>query len=117
MSYDACENQKQPGEREADAIQQFFRRPFFLSLTIGIPFCGFKLLFGLNAVREGADTGHYLTVFGIIIVVWAIADLFMNISRSLSISSTALHHSSTARLLRLVALSVCPWFFLRLTPC
>ena len=83
MSNDACEIQKPPGEREADAIQQFFRRPFFLSLTIGIPFCGFKLLFGLNAVREGADTGHYLTVFGIIIVVWAIADLFMNISRSL----------------------------------
>jgi len=82
MSNDASEIQKPPGEKEADAIQRFFRRPFFLSFTIGIPFCAFKLLFGLSAVREWALAGLYLPVFGVIIVVWAIADLLMNISRS-----------------------------------
>ena len=83
MSNDACEIQKPPGEREADAIRRFFRRPFFLSFTIGIPFCAFKLLFGLSAVREGAQDAPYLTVFGIVIIVWAMADLLMNICRSL----------------------------------
>ncbi|MGD0080129.1 MAG: hypothetical protein ABSB80_05725 [Methanoregula sp.] len=83
MSNDASEIQKPPGEKEADAIQRFFRRPFFLSFTIGIPFCAFKLLFGLNAVREGTRTGLYLMVLGFIIIVWAMADLLMNIGRSL----------------------------------
>jgi hypothetical protein len=83
MSNDASEIQKPPGEEGADAIQQFFRRPFFLSFTIGIPFCAFKLLFGLSAVREGAQGGPYLMVLGVIIIVWAMADLFMNIARSL----------------------------------
>jgi hypothetical protein len=69
--------------READAIQRFFARPVYLSLTIGIPFCIFKLLFGLVAFRLGTagDTG--LLVFGGAVVVWATADLFMNIGRSL----------------------------------
>ncbi len=83
MLNNAYEIQKPPGEREADAIQRFFRRPFFLSFMIGIPFCAFKLLFGLSAVREGAQGGLYLTVFGIVIIIWAMADLLMNVGRSL----------------------------------
>ena len=36
-----------------DRLQGFFKRPIFLSLTIGIPFCIFKLLFGSVAFRVG----------------------------------------------------------------
>ncbi len=69
--------------READAIQRFFSRPVYLSLTIGIPFCIFKLLFGITAFRLGTEGNTTLFFFGGAVVVWATADLFMNISRSL----------------------------------
>ena len=39
--------------QKSDTLQRFFTRPFFLSLTIGIPFCIFKLLFGITLVRIG----------------------------------------------------------------
>lgn len=68
---------------EKDTIQRFFTRPVFLSLTIGIPFCIFKLLFGLVALRLGAAGDPVLTLFGTIILVWALADLLMNLGRSL----------------------------------
>jgi len=64
---------------ESDAIRRFFVRPFFLSLTIGIPFCAFKILFGLTATRAGTAS---LTVFGSLVVAWAITDLLMNAGRS-----------------------------------
>jgi hypothetical protein len=67
-------------ELEADALQRFFVRPFFLSVTIGIPFCVFKFIFGLSAVRA-ATPG--IAAFGWIVVAWASADLAMNIGRSL----------------------------------
>ena len=70
--------------REVDAIQRFFSRPVYLSLTIGIPFCIFKLLFGLVALRLGAAGDYGFTVFGTIIITWATADLLMNFGRSLS---------------------------------
>jgi hypothetical protein len=69
---------------ESDAIQRFFGRPFFLSLTIGIPFCIFKLLFGSVALILGNEGNTNLVVFGTVIIVWATADLLMNIGRSLS---------------------------------
>jgi hypothetical protein len=69
--------------READAIQKFFQRPVFLSLTIGIPFCIFKLLFGVVAFRLGTEGDPGLALMGRIILVWATADLMMNIGRSL----------------------------------
>jgi hypothetical protein len=69
--------------READTIQRFFTRPVFLSATIGIPFCIFKLLFGITAFRLGASADTGLWAFGGIIVIWATADLCMNASRSL----------------------------------
>jgi hypothetical protein len=69
---------------EMDAIQRFFLRPFFLSCTIGIPFCIFKILFGVSLVREGVSTGGYLGFFGMIVTTWAVADLLMNSGKSLA---------------------------------
>ncbi|MEA2033900.1 MAG: hypothetical protein U9N40_00165 [Euryarchaeota archaeon] len=69
-------------KEEADRIQRFFVRPFFLSFTIGIPFCIFKLLFGLTAVRIGMDSSPALVWFGWFVIVWAAADLLMNTGRS-----------------------------------
>jgi hypothetical protein len=68
-------------EREADAIQKFFRRPFFLSLTIGIPFCIFKLLFGVTAVRVGMLSHPFPAAFGWLVIGWAGTDLIMNTGR------------------------------------
>ncbi len=68
-----------PREERYDALQRFFIRPFFLSLTIGIPFCIFKFLFGLTAYRTGV---LWLVIFGGIVVVWACLDILMNTGRS-----------------------------------
>jgi len=51
------------------------RTSIFLALTIGIPFCTFKLLFGILAWRNG------LTVGAILLGTWAALDLVMNIIR------------------------------------
>lgn len=61
----------------------FFQTPFFLSLTIGIPFCIFKILFGILSIRVG-ETGTIwpLEVAGVIIMLWACADLLMNLTRA-----------------------------------
>jgi hypothetical protein len=67
------------GEKEYDAIQRFFIRPFFLSCTIGIPFCIFKMLFGVTAFRTGTP-GFF--ALGWVVIVWACCDLAMNTSRS-----------------------------------
>ncbi|MDK2973658.1 MAG: hypothetical protein PWP08_29 [Methanofollis sp.] len=68
--------------RKSDAARRFIGRPFFLSLTIGIPFCIFKLLFGVSAIRIGSFSHPLLTVFGWFVVVWAGADLLMNTGRA-----------------------------------
>jgi len=69
--------------RETDRIQRFFSRPFFLSLTIGFPFCLYKILFGVMAVRVGSDAANtLLESFGWIIVIWAGIDLVMNLGRA-----------------------------------
>jgi hypothetical protein len=72
-------NKGRSPEQHSDAFQRFFVRPFFLSLTIGIPFCVFKLVFGLSALRAGTPG---FVAFGSIVIVWACADLAMNIGRS-----------------------------------
>ncbi len=74
-------NENRAIENDADALQKFFRRPFFLSFTIGIPFCAFKLLFGITAIRAGAPDNLFLFVFGWLVIFWAGADLMMNIGR------------------------------------
>jgi len=76
---------------EPDRIQRFFRRPFFLSVTIGIPFCIFKLLMGTVAVRGGAVSSPFLVVFGWTVILWAGVDLLMNLGRA---SLDLLHRSS-----------------------
>ncbi|MEI7857858.1 MAG: hypothetical protein WCH85_10185 [Methanomicrobiales archaeon] len=64
--------------RESDAIARFFLRPFFLSLTIGIPFCIYKMVFGISILLAGM-TGEFLfTAAGWLIIAWAVADLLMN---------------------------------------
>jgi hypothetical protein len=69
--------------KPSDSIQGFFRRPLFLSLTIGIPFCLFKLLFGLVAVRLSTPSDLFLAPLGWIIIAWAGVDLLMNSGRIL----------------------------------
>jgi len=62
----------------------FFQTPFFLSLTIGVPFCIFKILFGVLAVRVGSS-GNYslLQAAGFLIIIWACIDLIMNLFRAI----------------------------------
>ena len=69
--------------RESDIIQRFFLRPFFLSLTIGIPFCIYKMIFGNSILRAGIASGSLPSAFGWLIIIWAIADLLMNTAYSL----------------------------------
>ena len=67
--------------QESDKIQRFFARPLFLSLTIGIPFCIFKLLFGITLVRTGSDMSVPVSACGWVVIGWALADLIMNLGR------------------------------------
>jgi len=69
--------------RESDAIQRFFLRPYFLSLTIGVPFCFYKMIFGISILRAGAAGGTFFAVAGWLIICWAFADLLMNTAYSL----------------------------------
>lgn len=69
----------------SNRIQHFFARPFFLSITIGVPFCFFKGLFGLAALRTGTGIHNFLLiVFGWAVIFWATVDLAMNAWRALS---------------------------------
>ena len=70
-------------ERESDAIQRYFQRPLFLSLTIGIPFCIYKLLFGITAVRVGLISSPALAVVGWLVIAWASLDILMNFGREI----------------------------------
>ncbi|MDP3562855.1 MAG: hypothetical protein Q8R70_00040 [Methanoregula sp.] len=65
--------------RESDTIQRFFLRPFFLSLTIGVPFCIYKMIFGISILRAG---GPLFAVAGWLIILWAVADFLMNAAYS-----------------------------------
>jgi len=62
-------------------IESFFSSPTFQALTIGVPFCIFKMLFGLLALRAADQGSAALMAFGWLIVVWAAADLSMNLAR------------------------------------
>jgi len=82
MSLGSGSNTNGTSKKEAVVIQRFFSRPFFLSFTIGIPFCIFKLLFGLTAMRRGDPDNLFLWFFGGAIIIWATTDLLMNAGRS-----------------------------------
>jgi hypothetical protein len=72
-----------PYSQESDRLQRFFTRPLFLSLTVGIPFCIFKLLFGMTLIRVGSDMSAPVSVFGWIVTGWALTDLMMNLGREI----------------------------------
>jgi cation transport ATPase len=74
--------EKYSNKKNIDVIGKFFERPFFLSFTIGIPFCVFKLLFGATAISVGGTDNSFLLIFGGMVVIWALTDLVMNIGRS-----------------------------------
>jgi hypothetical protein len=64
------------------AIESFFSTPTFQALTMGVPFCIFKLLFGMLALRAAAEQRSApLAAFGWLIVAWAAIDLSMNLTR------------------------------------
>jgi hypothetical protein len=69
--------------QQSDIIQQFFSRPLFMSLTIGVPFCIFKLLFGITLIRIGSGISVPVSVCGWGVTMWALADLIMNLGREL----------------------------------
>jgi len=82
MSSKTSENDTSSGKKDGDGIGRFFLRPFFLSFTIGIPFCVFKLLFGITAIRVATPEDLFLTISGGMIIIWALTDLMMNAGRS-----------------------------------
>lgn len=49
-----------------------FDNSAFAALTIGIPFCVFKFLFGLVLIRK------HMGALGLIVITWAILDIFYN---------------------------------------
>lgn len=71
------EHTKQRIERIGDNV---FLSPSFQALTIGVPFCIFKMIFGLLVLRQGT-LSVFLSVFAWLIIVWALADLIMNLAR------------------------------------
>lgn len=78
------EEQGQNSATRSDPLVKLFARPVFLALTIGIPFCTFKLLFGATAVRVASQTSNgVLFGAGLAIAAWALADLAMNVGRAL----------------------------------
>ena len=73
--------EQERGAKEA-IEESFFTTPAFQALTIGLPFCAFKMLFGLVCWRMGQDQNALdLTLLGGLIMVWAAIDLFMNLTR------------------------------------
>jgi hypothetical protein len=64
-------------EKIGDSI---FLSPTFQALTIGVPFCVFKLIFGLLALRAGASS-VILSVFAWLVIAWALTDMIMNLAR------------------------------------
>lgn len=65
-------------QRIEDSI---FRTPAFEALTIGVPFCVFKLLFGVLGVRIGTEQQSGLLILGWLVITWAAVDLLMNLGR------------------------------------
>jgi hypothetical protein len=82
MSSTISENATSTGIKDGDILGRFFQRSFFLSFTIGIPFCVFKLLFGSTAIRVAMPEDLFLSISGGIVIIWAITDLMMNAGRS-----------------------------------
>jgi hypothetical protein len=72
----------QPDLKASHNIESsLFQTPAFQALTIGVPFCIFKLLFGILSIRIGVERSSFLVFFGWLTVAWASVDLFMNLAR------------------------------------
>ncbi len=70
----------QPVQKSFEKVEtSFFQTPTFQALTIGIPFCIFKLLFGILNIRAGGDQQYHLVIFGWLVILWASVDLVMNL--------------------------------------
>ncbi len=69
------EQTRQKIKKTGDRI---FLSPVFQALTIGIPFCVFKMIFGLLAMRVSAAS-IFLCGFSWLVILWALADLVMNL--------------------------------------
>jgi len=84
-----AERRRQPGGEQSgggisDFLADLFKRPVFLSFTIGIPFCMFKLLFGITAARIAVHSGGGILLFaGLATGAWALSDLAMNVGRAI----------------------------------
>lgn len=80
--------QSHPGERlhrkkTENTGNSLFYRPFFLSLTIGVPFCLYKILFGVLCIRAARITGNAgFIVAGSLLIAWAGTDMLMNLVRA-----------------------------------
>lgn len=73
---------KPPDQEPLQKIEsRFFQTPAFQALTIGVPFCIFKLLFGVLSIRTGTAPSSFLVYFGWLIIAWASVDLGMNLAR------------------------------------
>jgi hypothetical protein len=48
-----------------------FQTPTFQALTIGVPFCIFRLLFGILSIRTSTMQSSSLVSFGWLIIAWA----------------------------------------------
>ena len=75
----SMEEQTRPQAKKDEG--SIFLTPTFQALTIGVPFCIFKLLFGLLALRTDTPSA-YLSAFGWLVIAWATADLLMNLARA-----------------------------------
>ncbi len=72
---------EQPVHESLQKIEtSFFLTPTFQALTIGIPFCIFKILFGVLNIRAGTGQQLLMVILGYLIVLWASADLIMNLT-------------------------------------
>ncbi len=95
---------KQTSRRIAKTFDRILNASAFQALTIGIPFCAFKLLFGLLALRVAGGAGP-LFVFAWLILAWATVDLAMNLTRigySLAARPAPLEYCTLAQAGRLV---------------
>lgn len=75
--------EKQPALVSSKSIESRFQSPTFQALTIGVPFCIFKLLYGVLSIRIGVEQSSFLVFFGWLAIAWASVDLAMNLARVL----------------------------------
>ena len=75
--------QSAAGEGSDQNKRSFFTSPFFLSLTVGVPFCIYKVLFGIQFVRAAEIHSQRVFVLaGCILISWAFVDMLINLIRA-----------------------------------